>query len=122
MDDTEYIADYRFVMLKDYPMFTIDPVYPHYIKKKSGGFTVEQTDEEGYVRVFLNGVKCYKHRLIAEHFIPNPERLPYVDHFNQDRSDNHVSNLRWIGPLEAVSKRQLDEAMSNKFKRFLDMC
>ena len=53
--DTEYIADYRYVMLRDYPTYTIDPVYPHHICKKSGGLVIENTDEEGYVRVFLNG-------------------------------------------------------------------
>ena len=95
--DTEYIADDRYVMLRDYPTYTIDPVYPHHIFKKSGGLVIENTDEEGYVRVFLNGEKCYKHRLIAQQFLSNPRGFPYVDHFNQDRSDNHVSNLRWIG-------------------------
>ena len=48
------------------------------------------------------------HRLIAEHFIPNPENKPYIDHINTDRTDNTVwlnedgsvnyekTNLRWV--------------------------
>jgi len=35
------------------------------------------------------------HRLIAEHYIPNPENKPTVDHINRNPSDNRVENLRW---------------------------
>jgi hypothetical protein len=35
------------------------------------------------------------HRLIARQFIPNPDNLPYIDHINHDRADNHIENLRW---------------------------
>lgn len=35
------------------------------------------------------------HRLVAEAFIPNPDRLPCIDHINGDRTDNSVTNLRW---------------------------
>jgi hypothetical protein len=36
------------------------------------------------------------HRLVATHFIPNPENKPCVDHINRDRQDNTLSNLRWV--------------------------
>ncbi len=35
------------------------------------------------------------HRLVAQHFIPNPDDLPYVDHIDEDKTNNAVSNLRW---------------------------
>ena len=35
------------------------------------------------------------HRLIAEHYIPNPDNLPIVDHINRDTLDNRIVNLRW---------------------------
>lgn len=33
--------------------------------------------------------------MIAEQFLPNPNNLSDVDHINHNKSDNHLSNLRW---------------------------
>ncbi len=40
------------------------------------------------------------HRLIAEHYIPNPNNKPFVDHKNRDRKDNRIENLRWVSSSE----------------------
>lgn len=39
------------------------------------------------------------HRTVAEAFIPNPEKLPEVDHINRNILDNRVDNLRWVDRL-----------------------
>lgn len=42
----------------------------------------------------------FVHRIIAQAFIPNPLGLPEVDHIDRNRTNNDVSNLRWIDSLE----------------------
>lgn len=69
-------------------------------KTLSGRVLVVNTQGNGYKCVTLskNGnVKTYRvHRLVATTFIPNPQGLPEVNHINENKADNSVSNLEWI--------------------------
>jgi len=56
-------------------------------------------DRLGYTRVVLSN-KCncrtfLVHRLVAEAFIPNPNNLPYINHKDENPSNNCIDNLEW---------------------------
>ena len=40
------------------------------------------------------------HRIVAKHFVANPEHKPYVDHIDRNVTNNHASNLRWVTDSE----------------------
>jgi hypothetical protein len=65
---------------------------------------VKTSINSGYKQVNLNndgkGKQFKIHRLVALHYIPNPENKPQVDHWNRHRSDNRVENLRWVTASE----------------------
>lgn len=42
------------------------------------------------------------HRLVAIHFIPNPNNLPEVNHKDLNRTNNNVENLEWIAHIDNV--------------------
>lgn len=55
-------------------------------------------DKDGYLKVCIN-LNGYKnlaiHRLVAIHFIPNPENKKEVNHKNGIKTDNRILNLEW---------------------------
>jgi len=57
--------------------------------------------KRGYLSVTFqaatkSGVKVLSiHRLVAKYFIPNPKRLPMVNHKDGVKFNNHVENLEW---------------------------
>ncbi len=58
--------------------------------------------------------KSYKrlvHRLVAEHFVPNPDEKPIVDHKDNDRLNVQSSNLQWVTQKENVHKSYLQTGM-----------
>ena len=56
-------------------------------------------NKKGYLLVNLyknRKRKSYKiHQLVAEHFIPNPDNLPEINHIDEDKTNNRVDNLEW---------------------------
>ena len=86
----------EFVDLLNHADYEILNVYPFTIRRKDIHHVVKVNLSGEYPRVALNGKPYLKHRLIALQFLPNPNNLPEVDHINRDRTDYHLSNLRWV--------------------------
>jgi hypothetical protein len=51
--------------------------------------------EKGYLHVSLGGKSYRVHRLVAQAFISNPDKLPQVNHKDGVKSNNHWLNLEW---------------------------
>lgn len=86
--------------------WNLNPTYVIYsdgriYSKYKQSFLSQQLRGKGYLSVSL----CYDHgkkrktisvhRLVAETFIPNPNNLPCVNHINENKTNNDISNLEW---------------------------
>lgn len=62
-------------------------------------FLSQRFDKDGYPRVDLYKNRKVKtffiHRLVAEAYIPNPDNLPQINHKDEIRTNNYISNLEW---------------------------
>ena len=59
----------------------------------------QRTTSDGYLQLGLhkNGkeTKYLVHRLVAEAFLPNPDNLTEVNHIDENKQNNCISNLEW---------------------------
>lgn len=84
--------------IPDFPGYSVS-TYGN-IRGRRGYVLKPIMNADGYLKVTLvrgDGKHVDKriNRLVAEVFIPNPLNLPVVMHDDNDRMNNHVSNLSW---------------------------
>lgn len=90
-------------------------------KKKNKWLKPSQT-QKGYLYVCLSkdGINYARriHRLVAEAFIKNHDNKSSIDHINTIKTDNRVSNLRWVTPKEnnnnPLTKKKKSETAHKK--------
>lgn len=109
-----YAYMYTYIMTRDVP-------YPEYADKysitiegevisKQGGTKISQRkNTHGYMQVnlYANGLRktAIVHRMVAEAFIPRgTDPTLQVDHIDNDKENNHASNLQWLTPSQNVAK------------------
>ena len=113
---TVKIDSRRAVSLGEYTLFDDGEIL-----SKDKQIMMPQKDAKGYLRIRLRygdvdkyGAATYKvHRLVAEHFIPNPDKKPQINHINGDKTDNRVENLEWVTNTENMNHAIEDGLVDN---------
>lgn len=74
------------------------------VRNRKGQNIKPALKNNGYLQVGLRKHRKRKyvsvHRLVAEHFINNPENKSQVNHIDGNKQNNCVSNLEWSTPGE----------------------
>lgn len=88
---------------------------------KTGRLLKLHLGTSGYYQVMLGRktAPLYVHRIVAEAFIENVDNKPQVDHINGIKTDNKVSNLRWVTVRENVYGFGHDQRITNKKRKVL---
>ena len=105
----------------EYEIFT---EFPYDIRKKKNGKIVKEhiNKSSGYVQVHLNSKTYEKHRIVAVQFLPNDDSSvkTVVDHINRDKTDYHLSNLRWVSPKQNNINRSTYKDIEYEFIEYGD--
>lgn len=95
----------RMKVIKDYPDYSITENGEIYSNKyKETRKLKNHYTPQGYLRIGLckNGKQKHflVHDLVALTYIPNPDNKPFVNHKDEDKTNNRVDNLEWCTSKE----------------------
>ncbi len=105
MKEIQVLENEKWLPIKDYE--DIYQVSDHGRIRGLKGLRASGDNGAGYRIMPLNrngGQKMnYVHRLVAKHFIPNPDDLSQVNHKDGNKSNNHIDNLEWVSPSQNIN-------------------
>ena len=88
--------------------------------KITGKYLKGDINNAGYYRVCLyhktKKQKFFRHKLVAQLFIPNPNNYSEVNHINGDKSMNNKNNLQWCDRI--YNEREAHRLKIKEYKPF----
>ncbi len=90
---------------------------------KTGRIKNVKANKKGYIRVSMqmNNLEHKKlvHVLVASAFVDNPENRQFVDHVDNCKTNNNITNLRWA---TSAQNNQNKEVYKNSKSRVKGVC
>ena len=110
----DFLGFPNYTITDDGKVFSLN--YNHTGEKKE---LKQRKDKDGYFGVLLcNKVSKRKrfkvHRLVSLAFIPNPDNLPEVNHKDECKTNNNVSNLEWCSKSYNINYGTRNERCGEK--------
>ena len=78
-----------------------------YQRPLKGKFMKPAICSQGYAYLTLDRQRLSRSRLVAIHFIPNPNDHPMVKHINEQRADDSVGNVEWCSNQHSNTSSQI---------------
>lgn len=110
----------KWVKIKDFTNYSISE-FGDVRNDKTGRILAKPITKGGYVQYGLreNGKvhKLYSHRLVAKHFLSKVEGKDEVNHIDEDKQNNHFSNLEWCTTRENANHGTRNERLGKALSK-----
>lgn len=111
----------KWIKIRDFTNYSVSE-YGDVRNDKTGRVLAKPLDKDGYVRYCLseNNKRYYikGHRLVAEHFLDKIKGKEIVNHIDENKQNNHFTNLEWCTVYENnVYGSRLEKATKSCYKK-----